>query len=94
MGTGTLDMIRRYVETGLPEPEFAVADGFVTTIRRIVIPRRESKQPMGAAVAATSRGTAGYGVPVQAQGQAGGHAGHAEDQARGHAGGQEGQVGG
>ena len=94
MGTGTLDMIRRCVETGLPEPEFAVADGFVTTIRRVVIPRRESKQPMGAAVAATSRGTVGYGVPVQAQGQAGGHAGHAEDQVRGHAGGQEGQVGG
>ena len=34
MGTGTLDMIRRCVETGLPEPEFAVTDGFVTTIRR------------------------------------------------------------
>lgn len=34
MGTGTLDMIRRCVEAGLPEPEFAVTDGFVTMIRR------------------------------------------------------------
>ena len=34
MGTGTLDMIRRCVGAGLPEPEFAVTDGFVTTIRR------------------------------------------------------------
>ena len=42
MGTGTLDMIRRCVEAGLPEPEFAVTDGFVTTIRRAVIPRRVS----------------------------------------------------
>ena len=34
MGTGTLDMIRRCVEAGLPEPEFAISDGFVTTVRR------------------------------------------------------------
>ena len=34
MGTGTLDMIRRCVEAGLPEPEFTVTDGFATTIRR------------------------------------------------------------
>ena len=34
MGTGTLDMIRRCVGVGLPEPEFAVTDGFVTTVRR------------------------------------------------------------
>ena len=34
MGTGTLDMIRRCVEVGLPEPEFAVTDAFVATIRR------------------------------------------------------------
>ena len=34
MGTGTLDMIRRCVEVGLPEPEFDVTDGFVATIRR------------------------------------------------------------
>jgi len=34
MGTGTLDMIRRCHDAGLPEPEFAISDGFVTTIRR------------------------------------------------------------
>ena len=34
MGTGTLDMIRRCAEAGLPEPEFTVTDGFATTIRR------------------------------------------------------------
>ena len=40
MGTGTLDMIRRCVEAGLPEPEFAVSDGFVTTVWRPVGPER------------------------------------------------------
>ena len=34
MGTGTLDMIRRCAAAGLEEPEFAVTDGFVATIRR------------------------------------------------------------
>ena len=34
IGTGTVDMIRRCAEAGLPEPEFAVTDGFVTTVRR------------------------------------------------------------
>ncbi len=34
MGTGIRDMIRRCREAGLPEPEFAVNDGFVTTLRR------------------------------------------------------------
>lgn len=34
MGTGTLDMIRRCRETGLPEPDFAVRDVFVATIWR------------------------------------------------------------
>ena len=33
MGTGTLDMIRRCVEANLPEPQFAVTDGFVATVR-------------------------------------------------------------
>lgn len=33
-GTGTLDMIRRCAEAGLPEPEFTVTDGFVVTTRR------------------------------------------------------------
>ena len=34
MGTGTLDMIRRCLEAGLPEPEFEAAGEFVTRIRR------------------------------------------------------------
>ena len=38
MGTGTRDMIRRCTEAGLPEPEFAVSDGFQTIIRRAPAP--------------------------------------------------------
>ncbi len=34
LGTGTLDMIHRCIEAGLPEPEFEIADGFVTRIWR------------------------------------------------------------
>jgi predicted HTH transcriptional regulator len=34
MGTGTGDMIRRCRSVGLDEPEFALTDGFVVTIRR------------------------------------------------------------
>lgn len=34
MGTGTLDMIRQCVEANLPEPQFAVTNGFVATVRR------------------------------------------------------------
>ena len=34
MGTGTLDMIRRCREAGLPEPEFDVAGDFIVRIRR------------------------------------------------------------
>ena len=34
MGTGTLDMISRCVDAGLPEPEFTVTQGFVTKIWR------------------------------------------------------------
>ena len=33
-GTGTGDMIRRCQNAGLAEPEFALSDGFVTTLRR------------------------------------------------------------
>ena len=46
MGTGTLDMIRRCVEDGLPEPEFAVTDGFVATVRRPVLAVRLSGGPL------------------------------------------------
>ena len=35
MGTGIGDMIQRCREAGLPEPEFAVTDGFQTVIRRV-----------------------------------------------------------
>ena len=48
MGTGTLDMISRCAEAGLSEPEFAVTDGFVTTIRRMpwdVWVARQTGQP-------------------------------------------------
>jgi predicted HTH transcriptional regulator len=34
MGTGTGDMIERCRNAGLPEPEFSLTDGFVTTLRR------------------------------------------------------------
>ncbi|MCX6875459.1 MAG: hypothetical protein NTW21_16880 [Verrucomicrobia bacterium] len=34
MGTGIRDMIRKCVAADLPEPEFSLTDGFVTTIRR------------------------------------------------------------
>ena len=81
MGTGTLDMIRRCVAAGLPEPEFAVTDGFVTTVRRAVL----------AGQAGHAGGQAGH-----AEGQAGhaeGQEGHAGGQ-EGHAGGQEGHAGG
>ena len=44
MGTGTLDMIRRCVGAGLAEPEFAVTDGFVTTIRRATLPNRKIRR--------------------------------------------------
>ena len=36
-------MIRRCVEAGLPEPEFAVSDGFVTTVWRAVEPERVAR---------------------------------------------------
>ena len=78
MGTGTLDMIRRCVEAGLPEPEFAVTDGFVTTVRRAALPGH-------------ARGRAGH-AGGQAEGQDGGQAGHAEGQAKGQDGGQAGHA--
>ena len=78
MGTGTLDMIRRCVEAGLPEPEFAVTDGFVTTVRRAALPGQ-------------ARGQAGH-AGGQAEGQDGGQAGHAEGQAKGQDGGQAGHA--
>ena len=66
MGTGTLDMIRRCAAAGLPEPEFAVTDGFVTTIRRATLPGQ----------AGHAEGHAGT-MQGHAEGQAGPCRGHA-----------------
>ena len=93
MGTGTLDMIRRCVEAGLPEPEFAVTDGFVTTVRRAALPGQAGHAK------GQDRGQAGHaeGQAGHAEGQARGQAGHAEGQAgqaKGQAGHAEGQDGG
>ncbi|MDV2481931.1 DUF4062 domain-containing protein [Methanoculleus sp. Wushi-C6] len=43
MGTGTRDMIRHCTEAGLPEPEFAVSDGFQTIIRRTLAPGQRTQ---------------------------------------------------
>ena len=45
MGTGTVDMIRRCANAGLPEPEFTVTHGFVTTIRRALLAGQVREQP-------------------------------------------------
>ena len=55
MGTGTVDMIRRCAEAGLPEPEFVARGNFVTTIRRAgYVIQRESElgAPRGATAGA------------------------------------------
>ena len=51
MGTGTVDMIRRCAGAGLPEPEFAVTGGFVTTIRRLPPAARVGAGRVGRTVA-------------------------------------------
>ncbi len=45
MGTGTLDMIRRCSDAGLPEPEFTISSGFKTTIWRSAPPEQIKVQP-------------------------------------------------
>jgi ATP-dependent DNA helicase RecG len=45
MGTGTLDMIRRCRDAGLPEPEFTDSSGFKTTIWRAIPPEQIKVQP-------------------------------------------------
>ena len=100
MGTGTLDMIRRCVEAGLPEPEFAVTDGFVTTVRRAALPgqaghAKGQAKGQDRGQAGHAEGQAGH-AEGQARGQAGhagGQAGHAEGQDGGQAGQDEGQAG-
>ncbi len=54
MGTGTRDMIRRGTKIGLPEPKFAVSDGFQTIIRRArgKEPGRETREKILALIAA------------------------------------------
>ena len=59
MGTGTLDMIRRCVEAELPEPEFAVSDGFVTTVWRA----GDSERVAGEAEELVSRVASGQSDP-------------------------------
>lgn len=45
MGTGTRDMIRSCNDVDLPEPVFAVSDGFQTIIRRIKSGEETSREP-------------------------------------------------
>ena len=45
MGTGTLDMIRRCGDAGLPEPEFTDSSGFKATIWRATPPEQIKMQP-------------------------------------------------
>ncbi len=45
MGTGTLDMIRRCRDAGLPEPEFTDSGGFKTTIWRATPTKKIKVQP-------------------------------------------------
>ena len=66
MGTGTLDMIRRCVDAGLPEPEFAVTDGFVTTVTRALAPEQVDRLLESPVVSSRTRGQAGVQAGVQA----------------------------
>ncbi len=77
MGTGTLDMIRRCVAHGLPEPEFAVTDGFVTTVWRATA----SEEPRGGdGRRIPSARAAGTGPVMHHRGHAEGHdGGHARE---------------
>ena len=66
MGTGTLDMIRRCAGAGLPEPEFAVTDGFVVTVRRTAIGALPESELV------SKRDSAGVQAGVQVAREAGG----------------------
>ena len=80
MGTGTLDMIRRCTATGLAEPEFAVTDGFVATIRRSV--ESPSRDQARGQVEAQREGQAG----AKLKGQASDEEGQASNEAHGEGG--------
>ena len=82
MGTGTLDMIRRCVEVGLPEPEFAVSDGFVTTVWRPASPERVT----GVGGDQPDPQSGPSGTREQAGVQGGGQEGQREGRARGDGG--------
>ena len=90
MGTGTLDMIRRCVEAGLLEPEFAVTDGFVTTIRRATFHGQASERETGQAAGRIGGRPESGGM----HGQVGRESGRQEGQVEGQARGQEGQAAG
>ena len=66
MGTGTVDMIRRCVEAGLPEPEFEAGAGFVTRIwRRAETTRRtEQTTPKSASTTPIATPKTGQTTPI------------------------------
>ena len=82
MGTGTLDMIRRCVEAGLPEPEFAVEDGFVTTVWRAL----GSERVTGVDGERSDPHSEPSGEREPAGVQEGGQEGQREDEVGGHGG--------
>ena len=97
MGTGTLDMIRRCVGAGLAEPEFAVTDGFVTTIRRAALPNREIRRGLEQVTGQVGRRAESGAMREQAgvqEGKRGVQAGSRGVQAGVQVGGQAGQAGG
>ena len=87
MGTGTLDMIRRCVDAGLAEPEFAVTDGFVTTVRRATLPNREIRRGLEQVTGQDGRRAESGAMQEQAgvqEGKRGVQAGVQAGQAEGH----------
>ena len=66
LGTGTVDMIRRCAEAGLPEPEFEAGAGFVTRIWR---PTRDRMQQASPVRLATQEFIASGPLPTQEDGE-------------------------
>ena len=98
MGTGTLDMIHRCFGAGLSEPEFAVTDGFVTTVRRKALAGRVMEEPESRGEKGQDKGQVGQARAKlrpsqgQAEGQVG-QAGAKSGPSQGQVGQDEGQVG-
>ena len=65
IGTETLDMIRPCVKSGLPEPDFAVTRGFVTTAPRAALAGQPESQPESRPESQPGRGQAGVQVTGQ-----------------------------